>query len=159
MADIGIKIDQDIITAMKAKEAEKLTTLRLVKSILKSKEIDKREPLTEAEEQAALTTMLKQRRESIEQFTKGGRPELAAKEQSEITLIEAYLPKEASAEDLLPKIHGAIKHLTEDNGGTPPTAREMGLVIKLAKQRLLADGIRADGKLLSDLVRQELEKL
>ena len=79
MAEILKRLDADIITAMKAKAADTLTTLRMVKAALKSKEIDKREPLTDAEEQAALTTMLKQRRESIDQFTKGGRPELAAK--------------------------------------------------------------------------------
>ncbi len=86
MAAIGEKLGKDIVTAMKAREQETLTTLRMVKSALKNKEIDKREALTDAEEQSILTTMLKQRRESIEQFTKGGRPELAAKEQVEIGL-------------------------------------------------------------------------
>jgi uncharacterized protein YqeY len=76
MAAIGDKLGADIITAMKAREADKLTTLRMVKAALKSKEIDKREPLTDAEEQSILTTLLKQRRESVDQFTKGGRPEL-----------------------------------------------------------------------------------
>src|ERR1700761_3405949 len=104
MATIGERIGADIITAMKAREADKLTTLRLVKSNLKSKEIDKREPLTDAEEQSALTTMLKQRRESIEQFTQGGRPELAAKEAAEIVLIEGYMPKAAGADELLPVV-------------------------------------------------------
>ncbi len=93
MAAIGEKLGKDIVTAMKAREQETLTTLRMVKSALKNKEIDKREPLTDAEEQAILTTLLKQRRESVEQFTKGGRPELAAKEQVEIALIEAYMPQ------------------------------------------------------------------
>jgi len=89
MAKIGDAIGKDIIAAMKAKEADKLTTLRMVKSAFKSREIDKREPLTDAEEQGIITTLLKQRRESIESFTKGGRPELAAKEQTEIELIDA----------------------------------------------------------------------
>jgi len=100
MAKIGEAIGADIITAMKAREADKLTTLRMVKSALRSKEIDKREPLTEAEEQAILTTLLKQRRESYEAFTKGGRPELAAKEQVEIGLIEGYMPRAAAEDDI-----------------------------------------------------------
>jgi uncharacterized protein YqeY len=158
MAAIAAQIEKDIIAAMKAKEADKLTTLRLVKSSLKSKEIDKREPLTDAEEQSALTTMLKQRRESIDQFTKGGRPELAAKEQVEIELIEGYMLKAASADDLRPTVEAAVQKITDDNGGTRPTPRDMGAVMKVAQQRLLASGIRADGKLLSELIKAELAK-
>src|ERR1700760_1101279 len=114
MAKIGDQLGKDIIEAMKAKEADKLTTLRMVKAALKSKEIDKREPLTDAEEQAILTTLLKQRRESVEQFTKGNRPELAAKEQVEIGLIDAYMPQAASADDIRTIVHGAIEHVTAD---------------------------------------------
>lgn len=158
MAEIGKKIDADIIAAMKAKEADKLTTLRMVKSVLKSKEIDKREPLTDAEEQSALTTMLKQRRESIEQFTKGGRQELADNEAREVALIEGYMPKAAGAEELLPVVQEAIAKIVADNGGTPASPRDMGAVMKVAQQRLLADGIRADGKLLSGLIKDELAK-
>jgi len=158
MAAIGDKLSADIITAMKAKEADKLTTLRMVKSALKSREIDKREPLTDAEEQSILTTLLKQRRESVDQFTKGNRPELAAKEQAEIELIDAYMPKAASADDLLALVQGAIAHITADNGGNRPTAKDMGAVMKVAQQRALASGTRADGKLLSELVKSELAK-
>jgi uncharacterized protein YqeY len=158
MATIGDKLGADIITAMKAKEAEKLTTLRMVKSALKSKEIDKREPLTDAEEQSILTTLLKQRRESVESFTKGNRPELAAKEQVEITLIEAYMPKAASEDELRAIVTGAIEHITKDAGGTRPGVKDMGAVMKVAQQRALASGTRADGKLLSELVKAELAK-
>jgi uncharacterized protein YqeY len=158
MATIGDRIGTDIITAMKAKEADKLTTLRMVKSALKSREIDKREPLTDAEEQSILTTLLKQRRESIEQFTKGNRPELAAKEAVEITLIEAYMPQAASADDLLALVQQAIHQVTNNNGGTPPTSRDMGTVMKLAQHHALASGTRADGKLLSELIKSELAK-
>jgi uncharacterized protein YqeY len=159
MAAIGDKLGTDIITAMKAKEADKLTTLRMVKSALKSKEIDKRGPLTDAEEQGILTTLLKQRRESVESFTKGNRPELAAKEQVEITLIEAYMPKAASEDELRAIVAGAIEHITKDAGGTRPTQKDMGAVMKVAQQRALASGTRADGKLLSDLVKTELAKV
>src|ERR1700721_2036564 len=100
MAKIGEAIGKDIIVAMKAKEPEKLTTLRMVKSALRSKEIDKREPLTDAEEQQILTTLLKQRRESVESFTKGNRPELAAKEQAEIAGSKGYFPQAPGGEDL-----------------------------------------------------------
>jgi uncharacterized protein YqeY len=158
MAKIGERIGADIISAMKAKEQDKLTTLRMVKSAFKSKEIDKREPLTDAEEQSIITTLLKQRRESIEQFTKGGRPELAAKEQEEIVLIDAYMPKAASADDILAIVQGAVEQIVKDNGGTRPSPKDMGTVMKVAQQRILADGIRADGKLVSELVKSELAK-
>src|ERR1700761_3001264 len=113
MATIGDRIQTDIIAAMKAKESEKLTTLRLVKSAFQSKAIDKREELTDAEEQQIITTLLKQRKDSIEQFTKGGRLELAAKEQGEITLIETYMPQAASADDLLVIVQGAVAQLVK----------------------------------------------
>ncbi len=113
MPEIAERVNKDIVVAMKAREEDKLTALRMVKSALKAKEIDKRQPLTDAEEQSILTTLLKQRRESVEQFTKGNRPELAAKEQAEIVLIEAYLPK-AAGEDEVRKIVGeAIEQITE----------------------------------------------
>lgn len=158
MATIAERVNADIITAMKAREETKLTTLRMVKSGLRSKEIDKREPLTDAEQQAVLTTMLKQRRESVEQFTKGGRPELAAKEQAEIALIEAYLPKAASEDDVRAMVAGAIEQVTKDNGGARPGPKDMGAVMKVAQQRILANGIRADGKMVSEMVKAELAK-
>jgi uncharacterized protein YqeY len=158
MAAIGEKLGKDIVTAMKAHEAETVTTLRMVKSALKNREIDKREPLTDAEEQSILTTMLKQRRESIEQFTKGNRPELAAKEQVEIGLIEAYMPKAASEDDLRALVAGAVEQVTAENGGTKPGPKEMGLVMKAAQAKIAASGARADGKLVSELVKAELAK-
>ncbi len=158
MAAIGEKLGADIITAMKAKEADKLTTLRMVKAALKSKEIDKRSALTDAEEQAILTTLLKQRRESVEQFTKGGRPELAAKEEVEIKLIDAYMPQAASEDDIRTIVAGAIAQITADNGGAKPGPKDMGSVMKVAQQRILASGIRADGKMVSEMVKTELSK-
>jgi hypothetical protein len=158
MAAIGEKLGKDIVTAMKAREQETLTTLRMVKSALRNKEIDKREPLTDGEEQAILTTLLKQRRESVEQFTKGGRPELAAKEQVEIGLIEAYMPKAASEDDLRALVAAAVEQVTADNGGTKPGPKEMGLVMKVVQQKIAASGVRADGKLVSELVKSELAK-
>jgi uncharacterized protein len=158
MAAIGERLGADIITAMKAREADKLTTLRMVKSALKNREIEKREPLTYAEEQSILTTLLKQRRESVEQFTKGGRLELAAKEEVEIVLIEGYMPKAAGEDDIRAIVSGAVEQITKDNGGTKPSPHDMGAVMKVAQQRILADGIRADGKMVSEMVKAELAK-
>src|SRR5271170_5782940 len=117
---IGEKIQTDIVVAMKAKDEHKLTTLRMVKSALKNKEIDKREKLTDAEEQQILTTLIKQRRESVESFTKGNRPELAAKEQAEIGMIEAYMPRCAEEEEIRKIVQGAIEYLQRDAGGVKP---------------------------------------
>lgn len=158
MAKIGDQLGKDIITAMKAREETKLTTLRMVKSALKSKEIDKREPLSDAEEQAVLTTMLKQRRESVEQFSKGGRPELAEKEQVEITLIESYMPQAAGEDEIRALVLEAIGHVTNANSGAKPGPKDMGAVMKVAQQRILASGIRADGRMVSELVKAELAK-
>ena len=153
---IGQSIQTDIITAMKAKDEHRLTTLRMVKSALKNKEIDKREPLTDAEEQQILTTLLKQRRESVESFTKGGRPELAEKEQVEIGMIEGYLPKAAGEDEVRKIVQGAIAHLTKDAGGVKPGPKDMGVAMNVVKQWLLASGLRADGKVVSELVKAEL---
>jgi uncharacterized protein len=158
MPEIAERVNKDIVVAMKAREEDKLTALRMVKSALRAKEIDKREPLTAAEEQAILKTMLKQRRESVEQFTKGGRPELAAKEEAEIVLIEGYLPKAAGDDEIRKFVFEAIDQITKDNDGTRPVSRDMGAVMKVAQQRILASGIRADGKTVSDMVKAELAK-
>jgi uncharacterized protein YqeY len=156
MAEIGTKIQADIITAMKAKDEHKLTTLRMVKSAMKNKEIDKREALTDAEEQQILTTLIKQRRESVESFTKGGRPELAAKEQIEIGMIEGYLPQAAGEDEVRKIVHGAIAQLAADAGGVRPGPKDMGVAMNVVKQRLLASGLRADGKLVSEMVKAAL---
>ena len=155
---IGEKIQADIITAMKAREEHKLTTLRMVKSALKNKEIDKREKLTDAEEQQILTTLIKQRKESVESFTKGNRPELAEKERAEIGMIEGYLPQ-AVGEDLIREVvAGAIDTLTQDSGGARPGPKDMGTLMKVVLQRILADGLRADRQLVSEIVKAELAK-
>lgn len=153
---IGQKIDADIIAAMKAKEEHKLTTLRMVKSALKNKAIDKRSELTDAEESQILTTLIKQRRESVESFTKGNRPELAEKERVEITMIEGYLPQEAGEDEIRKVVEGAIAQLAE--AGTKPGPKDMGAAMKIVQQRILANGLRADGKRVSEIVKAELAK-
>jgi uncharacterized protein YqeY len=158
MMTIGEKIQADIVVAMKAKEEHRLTTLRMVKSALKNKEIDKREKLTDAEESQILTTLIKQRKESVESFTKGGRPELAAKEQTEIGMIEGYLPKAVGEDVIRGVVRGSIDTLTQDNGGTRPGPKDMGTLMKVVQQRIMADGLRADGRLVSEIVKAELAK-
>ena len=153
---IGDKLQTDIVTAMKAKDETRLTTLRMVKSALKNKEIDKRSPLDETEEQAILTTMIKQRRDSAEQFTKGNRPELAEKEVAEIALIEAYMPQAAGEDEIRTIIHGAIEHLAKDAGGQRPGPKDIGPAMRIVKQRLAASGVRADGGVVSEILKAEL---
>lgn len=153
---IGEKIQSDIITAMKARDEHRLTTLRMAKSALKNKEIDKRQALTDAEETQILTTLIKQRKDSVEQFTKGNRPQLAEKEQLEIAMIEGYLPKAASEDDIRAVVQGAISHLTQDGSKLSP--KDVGTTMRVVQQRLQASGVRADGKLVSEIVKAELAK-
>lgn len=153
---IGEKVQADIVVAMKAREEHRLTTLRMVKSALRSKEIDKRAALTEAEEAQILTTLIKQRKDSEEQFTKGNRPELASKERTEIGMIEAYLPKAAGEDEIRAIVEGVISTLAE--GGNRPGPKEMGTVMKAVQQKIAATGLRADGKLVSEIVKAELAK-
>jgi hypothetical protein len=154
---IAENINADIITAMKAKDEHRLTTLRMVKSALRSKEIDKRQPLTDAEQTQILTTLLKQRRESVESFTKGNRPELAAKEQAEIAMIEAYMPQAAGEDQIRSLVVAAIAQLAASTGAKPGP-RDMGAAMKLVQQSIAATGLRADGKLVSEIVKSELAK-
>ncbi len=150
------QIETDIITAMKARETLRLETLRMAKSNLKGREIEKRESLTEAEEIAALQTMLKQRKDAAEQFTAGDRPELAAKELEEFSILSAYLPQTASDEDVLRVIHGALVHMAKDGG--KPGPKDIGPAMRIVQQRILADGLHADNKTVSTLLKAELAK-
>jgi hypothetical protein len=143
------RVDQEMIAAMKAHDAERTTTLRMMKSALKNRQIEKREMLTDAEAQQVFNTMIKQRRESIEAFTKGNRPELAAKEAREIVLIETFLPKTAGEEELKPLIEAAL-------AGSTFGPRDMGPAMKAVQARVQEAGLRADGRQLSELVKARL---
>jgi uncharacterized protein YqeY len=143
------KIDQDMVAAMKAHDAERTSTLRMAKAALKNKSIEKRADLTDAEAQQVFTTMIKQRKESIEQFTKGNRPELAAKEAREIVLLETYLPKTASEEDLKRAVEETLA-----NGGFGP--KDMGAAMKAVQAHIQQLGWRADGRQLSEIVKGRL---
>jgi uncharacterized protein YqeY len=148
-------ISQQVVTAMKAHDAVRTGTLRLIKNALKNKAIEKREPLTPAEEQQALATMIKQRRDSIEQFTKGNRPELAAIEAAEIVVIEEFLPKALDEAGLQALVDESISEITASTGKAP-TPKEIGMVIKAVQAKLQAGGLRAEGRLVSEAVKKTL---
>src|SRR5580765_4908484 len=144
------QIQKDITDAMKAREEQRLSTLRMVKSALKLKEVEKMSPLDDKESQQILTTLIKQRKESIEQFTKGGRQEMADKEAAEIKLIEAYLPKAAGEAEIIAGVKATIAEMGS------PTMKDMGTAMKNAMARFAAAGMRVDGKVVSEAVKQEL---
>ena len=150
------QIEKDIVVAMKARESERLSTLRMVKTAFKNKEIEKREPLTEPEVLQTLTTLIKQRRDSVEAFTKGNRPELAEKEAAEIKIIEAYMPQQADESKVRSFVEATIAEMS--SAGKRPTPKEMGLVIKDVQAKIAATGLRADGKVVSEIVKAELAK-
>jgi uncharacterized protein len=145
------QIQKDIVTAMKARDEQRLSCLRMVKTALKNKEIDKMAPLDDKESQQVLSTLIKQRKDSVEQFTKGGRQEMADKEASEIKLIEAYLPKEVGEAEVVAEVRAAIADMTG-----PLTMKDMGSVMKAAMARFAAAGMRVDGKVVSEAVKKEL---
>jgi uncharacterized protein len=143
------------IEALKAHDAERTGTLRLIKAALMNKALEKNAVLTPVDEQATLATMIKQRRDSIEQFTKGNRPELAAKEAAEIVVIEEFLPKALDADALKALVAEAVATHAAASGHAP-TPKDMGLVIKAAQAKIQASGARAEGKLVSDAVKAAL---
>lgn len=148
-------ISQQIVIAMKAHDEVRTGTLRLIKNALKNKAIEKRAPLTPAESEQALATMVKQRRDSIDQFTKGNRPELAAKEAGEIAVIEEFLPKALDEAGLQALVAEAVADVATFTGKAP-TPKEMGLVIKAVQAKLQAAGLRAEGRQVSELVKKAL---
>jgi uncharacterized protein YqeY len=149
------QVSQQVILAMKAHDAVRTTTLRLIKNALKNKFIEKREPLTPAEEQQALATMIKQRRDSIEQFTNGNRPELAAAEAAEIVVIEEFLPKALDEAALGVLVAEAVAEVAAATG-QKPTPKEMGQVMKAVQAKLQAKSLRAEGRVVSDMVKKAL---
>jgi uncharacterized protein YqeY len=145
------KIQKDLTETMKAKDELRLSVLRMMKSALKNKEIEKIRPLDDTESLQILQTLIKQRKESAEMFAKGGRTELAEKETREIAIIEAYLPSAAGPEEMDKAIEAAI---TETSANS---AKQMGAVIKAARAHLADKTV--DGKALSDRVRERLARM
>jgi uncharacterized protein YqeY len=145
------KIQKDLVDAMRAKDELRLSVLRGIKAAIKHREVEKIRALDEPESIQILQTLVKQRKESIEQFTKGNRPELAEKETKELAIIESYLPAGASEAEM----NAAITRAISETGAT--AVKQMGTVVKAAKVAL--EGKTVDGKALSDLVRDRLSKL
>jgi uncharacterized protein YqeY len=137
-----------MVAAMKAKDEARLSAVRMIKAALKKVEVDSMKPLDEAAEMQVLNSLIKQRTESAEMFRKGGRVEMAEKEEAERTLIESYMPAPATAEEIEQAISGAL----EETKAT--SAKQMGIVMKAAQARLA--GKRVDGKALSENVRARL---
>jgi uncharacterized protein YqeY len=144
------QIQKDMTAAMKARDEHRLSTLRMVKTALKNREIEKMSPLDDKECQQVLSTLIKQRKESVEQFTRGGRQEMADREAAEIILIESYLPKAAGEEEIV----AGVKAVIAEMGA--PTMKDMGAVMKNAMSRFNAAGMRVDGKVVSEAVKKEL---
>jgi uncharacterized protein YqeY len=142
------RIIADLTAAMKEKDADKLSTLRMVKANLMNRQIDKGSDLTDDEIVKALQSLVKQRRDSVEQYEKAGRAELAAKETAEIAVIEAYLPQGASADE----IDAAVSAAISETGAS--SMKDMGTVMKAAMANLA--GKTADGKAVSDTVKAKL---
>lgn len=142
------KIQKDMIDAMKAKDESRLGALRMIKTALKKHEVDSMKPLNEASEMQVLNTLVKQRRESADLFRKGGREELAQKEEAEVGIIESYLPAAPTSD----QIEAAVAAAIVETGAS--SSKQMGAVMKAAQAKLA--GKRVDGKTLSDLVKQKL---
>ena len=145
------RIQQDIVAAMRAKEELRLAVLRSVKAAIQLKEVEKMRKMDETESIALLQTLVKQRKESIDQFGKGGRQDLVDKETKELAILETYLPAGASEAEM----DAAIAKAIAETGAN--SIKQMGAVVKAAKSAL--EGKTVDGKALSDLVRERLSKL
>ncbi len=143
------KIVEDLTAAMKAKDANRLGTLRMVKANLMNRKIKKGDELTDDEVMKALQSLVKQRKDSIEQFNAAGRTDLAEKEQAELLVIEHYLPQSATAEEIVQAVADAVA----ETGAT--SMREMGAVMKAAQAKLA--GKTVDGKMVSDAVKSKLQ--
>jgi uncharacterized protein len=142
------KITGDIAVAMKSKDPLRLSTLRMLKAALMNKGVEKNRGLDEAEELQVISTLVKQRRDAIEQFTAGGRTDLAEKERAEIVVLETYLPPAVSAEEL----DSAVAQAIAETGASGP--KDMGKVMKAVMASLAGKTI--DGKKVSELVKSKL---
>jgi uncharacterized protein YqeY len=148
MAALLDQVTRDIADAMRRKDQATLAPLRMLKAALMNKEVEKGRALDEAESQQVVNSLVKQRRDSIEQFRAGGRPELADREQAEIPLLEKYLPPAADEAAVTAAIDAAVT----ETGAT--SVKDMGRVMKATLARL--SGLTVDGRLVSDLVKKRL---
>jgi uncharacterized protein YqeY len=147
---ISEKVQKDMTDAMRARDERRLSALRMVKAALKNREIEKRGKLDDGEEMQVLSSLIKQRKDSVEQFTKGGRQELADKESAEIKLIESYLPRAVPENE----IEGVVKIKIAELH--TPTLKDMGAIMKAVMAHFQTSGARVDGKLVSEIVKRQL---
>lgn len=145
---LGKQIVSDLTAAMKAQDAQRTSTLRMVKAAMMNRQIDKGSELDDDDIQKLLRSLVKQRRDSIEQYEKAGRQELVDKEQAEIAVIETYLPQAASQAE----IEAAVAAAIAETGAS--SMKDMGKVMKAAQTALA--GKNADGKMVSDVVKMKL---
>jgi len=142
------QVDTDLLAAMKAREALKLSVLRMMKAALKNKQVEVGKPLDDAQAVAVLRTLVKQRQDSVQQFRKGGRDDLADKEAAEIVIVESYLPSAATDEEL----EAAVVAALAETGATGP--KDLGKVMKAVMAKLA--GRNVDGKRVNEKVRARL---
>lgn len=143
------RLTEDLKLAMKARDQLRMDVIRMIKAAVLNKEVEMKKDLDDAEMSRIMTTMIKQRKEAMEQFEKGNRAELAAKERQEISIIESYLPKALSAEELAQTVDAVIR----ETGAA--SAKDMGGVMKAVMAKLAGQPV--DGKQVSDLVRAKLK--
>jgi uncharacterized protein YqeY len=141
-------ISAAMTAAMKAKDQARLAPLRMVKAALMNREVEKGRALDDAEAQQVVASLIKQRRDSVEQFLKGGREELAARETAEIAVLEAYLPPPVDPAEIERAVDDSIGELNATS------AKDFGRVMKAVMSRLAGQGV--DGRLITDLVRRKL---
>ena len=144
------RITQDLTSAMKARDAARTSTLRMAKAALMNREIDKKGALDDAETVKVLQGLVKQREDSVEQYAKGGRPELAEKEKAEMTLLKSYLPAEVTEEE----IAAAVEKAVAETGAL--SVKDMGKAMKAAMAALSTSGKGVDGKRVNEAVRKRL---
>lgn len=142
------KISEDMTAAMRSKDQARLAPLRMAKAALMNREVEKGRALDDAEAQQVIASLIKQRRDSAEQFTKGGRPELAARETAEIATLETYLPPALDPAE----IDKAVEEAVKETGAT--SAKDLGKVMKAVMSRLAGRG--ADGRVVNEAVRRKL---
>ena len=150
MATLMDRITSDLTAAMKAKDAARLSVLRMAKAALMNKEIDKKSALDDAEVARVLQALVKQREDSVEQFQKASRQELADKETAEIAVLRGYLPQEASEAD----VAAAVEQAIAETGAA--SVKDMGKAMKAALLALAAAGKPADGKRVNEAVKKRL---
>ena len=148
-------VSQQVVIALKAHDAVRTGTLRLIKNALKNKAIEKREPLTQAESEQVLATMIKQRRDSIEQFTNGNRPELAAIEAAEIAVIEEFLPKALDEAGLAALVAEAVGEVEAAHWAQADSQGD-GACDEGRAGEAAGCGVRAEGRAVSELVKKRL---